>query len=207
MKRTLPIFFLLLSACGKVAAEPESPDATPPEVIVPVLGTHEVRLPKEVLLDVDFNRVIAFSLHPTRTSVSPQLGNPTDTKVDLIANITEHESRCVEGKISSAGLERLTSHGFARIRAIDIELTPDERDGRPSNQDPTDMCFGVRTEGGRWEWRPRRVELVYDAAEKRLRGHFELETPLRADAVKLLLGTGPRLIEHPVDRVTYEVVE
>ena len=206
MKRTLPIFLLLLSACGKVATEPESPDATPPEVIVPVLGTHEVRLPKEVLLDVDLNRVIAFSLHPTRTSVFPQLGKPTDPKVDLIVGL-EHESYCSEGKISSAGLERLTSHGFARIRAIDIELTPDEQDGRPSNQNPAYMCFGVRTEGGRWEWRPRRVELVYDAAEKRLRGHFELETPLRADAVNLLLGTGPRLIEHPVDRVTYEVVE
>lgn len=206
MKRTLPIFVLLLSACGKVATEPETTDAAPMEPIVPVLRAHEVRLPKEVMLD-SFHRVIAFSLHPTRTSVSPQLGNPTDTKVDLIANITALESRCVEGKISSAGLERLTSHGFARIRAVDLELTPDERDGRPSNQDPTDMCFGVRTEGGRWEWRPRSVELVYDPVEKRLRGHFELETPLRADAVKLLLGTGPRLIEHPVDRVTYEVVE
>ena len=206
MKRILPIFLLLLSACGKVATEPETTDATPPEVIVPVLGAHEVRLPKEVILDSTFNRVIAFSLHPTRTSVSPQLGKPTDPKVDLIVGL-EHESHCFDGEISSAGLERLTSHGFARIRAIDIELTPDEQDGRPSNQNPAYMCFGVRTEGGRWEWRPRRVELVYDAAEKRLRGHFELETPLRADAVNLLLGTGPRLIEHPVDRVTYEVVE
>jgi hypothetical protein len=69
------------------------------------------------------------------------------------------------------------------------------------------MCFGVRTEGGRWEWRLKAVELVYDAVGKRLRGHFELEGPIRADAVKLIVQGGPRLNEHPVDRVTYEVVE
>ncbi len=69
------------------------------------------------------------------------------------------------------------------------------------------MCFGVRTEGGRWEWRPNSEYLVYDAAAKRLRVHFDLEVPLRADAIKLLLGSSPRLQNRTVDRVTYEVVE
>jgi hypothetical protein len=206
MKRTLPILFLLLSACGKVSTEPEAADAAPPAPVVPVLGQHEVKLPKEVVLD-NFNRVVAFSLYPTRVSVSPSLGKSTDAQVDLIANLFEQQSVCVEGKVSSAGLERLASHGFARIRAIDLELSPDEKDGRPSVQDQAFMCFGVRTEGWRWEWRPNKVELVYDAVAKRLHGHFALEVPIRADAIKLLLGNGPRLNEHPVDRVTYEVVE
>ena len=207
MKRTLPslvslLSLLLLAACGKIADEPA--DAAPP--VVPVLGQHEVKFPKEVVLD-NFNRVLAFSLYPTRVSASPSLGKSTDPQVDLIANFMENESRCVEGKISSAGLERLASYGFARIRAIDIELTPSAGDGRPSNQDPSYMCFGVRTEGGRWEWRTKSEYLVYDAAAKRLRAHFDLEVPLRADAIKLLLGNGPRLQNRTVDRVTYEVVE
>jgi len=206
MKRTIPVLFLLLSACGKVATDPEASDAAPSAPIVPVLGQHEIKLPKEVVVD-NYNRVIAFSLYPTRVSVSPPLGSRTDAQVSLIANLPEHDSRCLEGKISSAGLERLASYGFARIRAIDLELSPDEQDGRPTVQEQTLVCFGVRTEGGRWEWRPKAVELVYDAGAKRLHGHFELEAPIRADAVKLLVGSGPRLNEHPVDRVTYEIVE
>ena len=206
MKRSLPILLLLLSACGKVSTEPEGADAAPPAPVIPVLGQHEVKLPKEVVLD-DFNRVIAFSLYPTRVSVSPSLGKSTDAPVDLMANFMENESNCVEGKISSAGLDRLASYGFARIRAIDIELTPFDSDGEPSVQDLAYMCFGVRTEGGRWEWRTKHVKVAFDAGEKRLRARFDLEVPLRADAIKLLLGGGPRLHNHPVDRVTYEVVE
>jgi len=207
MKRTIPVLFLLLSACGKVSTEPDAPDAASSAPLVPVLGQHEIKLPKEVLLSSPvLNPVIAFSLYPTQVSVSPPLGKVSDTLVTLIANVRD-DSRCLEGKISSAGLERLASHGFARIRAIDLELSPDEEDGRPSVQNQTRMCFGVRTEGGRWEWRPKAVELVYDAAAKRLRGHFEIEAPIRADAVKLLVDNGARLGEHPVDRVTYEVVE
>jgi hypothetical protein len=207
MKRTLPslvsfVYLLLLSACGKIATEPA--EAAPP--VVPVLGQHEVKLPKEVVLD-NFNRVLAFSLYPTRVSASPSLGKSTDPQVDLIANLMENESGCFDGGLSSTGLERLASYGFARIRAIDIALTPSEGDGRPSNQDPAFMCFGVRTEGGRWEWRPKKVELVFDAAAKRLSAHFDLEVPLRADAIKLFLGSGPRLQHRTVERVTYEVVE
>ena len=207
MKRTLPslvsfVYLLLLSACGKIATEPA--EAAPPAV--PVLGQHEVKFPKEVVLD-NFNRVLAFSLYPTRVSASPSLGKSTDPQVDLIANLMENESGCFEGGISSAGLERLASYGFARIRSIDLELTPFEVDGEPSNQSPSRMCFGVRTEGGRWEWRPKSVYLDYVASEKRLRGHFDLDVPIRADAIKLLLGGGPRLQNHPVDRVTYQVVE
>ena len=204
MKRTLPILVLLLSACGKVSTEPEAADAAPPAPVVPVLGQHEIKLPKEVVLD-NFNAAIAFSLYPTRVSVSPPLGKSSDVVVTLIANIPD-DSGCVESRVSSAGLERIVSHGFARIRAVDLELSPDEDDGRPSVQNQTTMCFGVRTEGG-WEWRLKKIELVYDAVAKRLRGHFALEAPIRTDAVKLLLGNGPRLNEHPVDRVTYEVVE
>ncbi len=206
MKRTLPslvslLSLLLLAACGKIADEPA--DAAPP--VVPVLGQHEVKFPKEVVLD-NFNRVLAFSLYPNRSTVSLSLGKSTDARVDLIANLMENESGCFEGGISSAGLERLVSYGFARIRAIDIELTPFEADGRPSVQDPSRMCFGMRTEGGRWEWRPRAVDLVFNAVEKRLRAHFDLEVPVRADAIKLFLDFG-RFTNHPVDRVTYEVVE
>jgi hypothetical protein len=209
MKSLLPFLCLLLPACGKLATEPDAPDAAPLVPVVPVPGQHEIRLPNEVVLGgyTYENQFIAFTVHPTDLSASPPLGKDSDPWVTLIANVPRTESRCLEGRMSSKGLDRLASRGFARIRAIDLELSPDEQDGRPSVQDQTLMCFGVRTEGGRWEWRPKHVELVYDTAEKRLRGHFELDPPIRADAVKLLAGHSPRLFEHPVDRVTYEVVE
>ncbi len=94
MKRTLPslvslLSLLLISACGKIADEPA--EAAPP--VVPVLGQHEVEFPKEVVLD-NFNRVLAFSLYPNRSTVSLSLGKSTDARVDLIANLMENESGC-----------------------------------------------------------------------------------------------------------------
>jgi hypothetical protein len=208
MKSLLPFLCLLLPACGKVATEPDAPDAAPQVPVVPLLGQHEIRFPKEVVLGgiAYDNRFIAFSIYPAELSASPPLGKDSDPWVMLISNL-EDTSVCLEGRMSSKGLERLASRGFARIRAIDLELSPDERDGSPSNQSESLMCFGVRTEGGRWEWRPKLVELAYDTATKRLRGHFELDPPTQANAVKLLAFSAPRLFEHPVDRVTYEVVE
>jgi hypothetical protein len=190
-----------LLSCGKTGTMLAVDGGPSPQRVV--LGPHVITFDQVDVFSLEISGIypLAVALDPSNAKVTI---SPADLKKEspLVFTYTAQNSCSVVGQ-QEPPTRPLVSLGFMRVKALGVELEGYVKDGNPSVEDPSRMCFGVRMKDGTWRWTLADTLIRYDPSSVRMRARFDVDSSVEIDAVVISVNGS---IGRAPAKITYEVV-